>query len=390
MSLSRLAVLALLAACAASADEAPAIPHLAFERAWSRLVFRRPVALVQAPGDADRRFVVEQNGTIRVFPAREDADPAGAACYLDISGKVLRYHEESGLLGLAFHPRFAENGFFYLYYSDKTSYKGGRAHTALLSRFHADPKAGRAEPDSEAVLLKVDQPYPNHNGGCLQFGPDGFLYLGLGDGGAAGDPQDRAQDLRSPLGKILRLDVDPAVEGRAYGIPKDNPFAAAPEKGLPEIYAWGFRNPWRFSFDRKTGELWVGDVGQDHFEWVHVVKRGGNHGWNLREGRHPFKEKEKGGEPAPDLVQPVAEYSHADGKSITGGYVYRGKRFPALDGVYVYADYGSGRVWGFRRGSAPIVVAEGIHALSSFAEDVEGELFAVSLDGQILRVRPAP
>ncbi len=363
------------------ADPAPILP-IRFERAWPALKFSRPVCLAEAPGDPGRRFVLEQGGRIMAFPAKEDADRA--SCYLDLSKKTLRYHEESGLLGLAFHPRFAENGYLFVYYSDKTSYKGGAPHKAILARFHAGPKAEKADPDSETVLLTVDQPYPNHNGGGLLFGPDGCLYLGLGDGGAAGDPHDNAQNPRSFLGKMLRLDVDHPAAGKSYAIPEGNPFARAPEKGLPEIFALGLRNPWRFSFDRKTGELWAGDVGQDRFEWIHLVKRGGNHGWNRMEGNHPFNQKRP--KPEGELIAPVAEYSHEEGQSVTGGYVYRGKRFPKWDGIYFYADYISGKVWGLRKGENPALVAERGLLIASFAEDIQGELFAVSLSGEIWRL----
>lgn len=380
--------LLLWSACllAAAAEPPAPVPAIRFERAWPALRFHRPVFLTPAPGDPGRLFAVEQDGRILSFPA---AAAGEATPFLDLTDRTLRYHEESGLLGLAFHPRYAENGLLYVCFSDRRSWKGGPGHTALLARFRADPKTVRADAASEEVLLRIDQPFPNHNGGCVLFGPDGMLYLGLGDGGSAADPGNRAQDPREILGKMLRIDVDrPGPEGdRPYGIPAGNPFKGKPEAGREEIFAMGLRNPWRFSFDRKTGELWAGDVGQNAVEEIDVITAGGNYGWNWMEGSRPFR---KGARP-PGLTPPVAEYPQSEGgKSVTGGYVYRGKRFPALEGVYLYADYVSGKAWGLRRPGKPVLASEEGRSISSFAEDAEGELYAVSLDGKIWRICPAP
>jgi len=232
----------------------------------------------------------------------------------------------------------------------------------------------------------VDQPFLNHNGGQIAFGPDGLLYVGLGDGGSGGDPLGHAQDTSTLLGSILRIDVD---RGTPYAVPPDNPFAAG--GGRPEIFAWGLRNPWRWSFDRETGELWCGDVGQNRWEEVDRIRRGGNYGWNVREGAHCFASAECD---SAGLIEPVAEYSHDEGCSITGGYVYRGATLPQISGAYVYGDFCSGRIWGlFSAGGgalAPRLLAESGLQISSFAEDHDGELYVVDYGGGIHRLASAP
>ncbi len=355
-------------------------PAIRLEHAWPALRFQRPIFMACLPG---WRFVVEQGGRILAFPDLTDA--AQPTCFLDLSESVLREGRETGLLGMAFHPRFLSNGYFYVYYSDRRSWRGGISHRALLSRFQVRPGATAADPSSETILMSIEQPYANHNGGGLLFGPDGLLYLGLGDGGSAGDPQDNAQNPHSLLGKMLRLDVDHPSEGRPYGIPRDNPYAGRSGTGREEIFALGLRNPWRFSFDRQTGDLWAGDNGQNALEEVDRIVRGGNYGWNRREGSRPFR---KASGPQPIFLPPVAEYGPDEGSSVIGGYVYRGRRHPALAGMYLYADYVSGKVWGVRPGATSVLLAERGLSISSFAEDEEGELSLISLDGGIWRILP--
>jgi glucose/arabinose dehydrogenase len=358
---NKLAVLLFLAASPAAAE-----PR--FVRAFPKLSFENPLFLAAPPDGSSRLFVAEQDGRIRAFPNRPDA--AQAPAVLDISAKVRRVHNEEGLLGFAFHPKFAKNGLLFVQYS-------ATPRRNVISRFTWKGKA--FDPASEKVVLEVDQPYGNHNGGMLAFGPDGFLYVGLGDGGSAGDPQDRAQDKGELLGKILRLDVDGTEGGKAYRIPRDNPFTA--EKGArPEIWAWGLRNPWRFSFDRQTGELWAGDVGQDKWEEVDVIKKGLNYGWNRWEGDEPYERGGEGFEP------PVAVHGREEAQSITGGYVYRGKKFPALTGSYIYGDFMSGQVWVLKLPGKPRPIAKA-ELISSFGEDESGELYLVSFDGNIYSLR---
>ena len=357
-----------LAGCAEAGPETA--PGFAFERAFAQRSFERPLFLAAAPGDDRRLYVVEQGGVIHSFDRR---DPAKTAVFVDLSAKVSRRGEEEGLLGLAFHPQYASNGLFYVYYS------GAGARRQLVARFRADAARGVADPASEKVLYEMKDPYRNHNGGMLAFGPDGMLYIGTGDGGSAGDPQDSGQRLDTLLGKILRVTPDGAV-------PPDNPFAdRAGARG--EIWAWGLRNPWRFSFDRQTGALWAADVGQDRWEEVNLIVKGGNYGWRLFEGDAEYENPRK--RPAKDFIAPVATYDHDAGCSVTGGYVYRGKAVPTLRGQYLYADFCSGRVWALpadgqgRRAGRQIAR---VPSPSSFGEDQDGEVYVTSFDGGIYRL----
>ncbi len=351
------------------------LPSVTLVRAFPRLEFPRPVCLANA-GDS-RLFVLEQRGRIRVFDNRPDVETAGV--FLDIQPKVYRGHNEEGLLALAFHPRYRENGWFYVYYSANEPRRG------VLSRFSVtaeDPDS--ADPASERVILEVGQPWGNHNGATVLFGPDGFLYLSLGDGGAAGDPQGNGQNLSTLLGSILRIDVDGA---EPYAVPPDNPFVDRPG-ARGEIWAYGLRNVWRMSFDRETGDLWAGDVGQNSWEEIDLIVKGGNYGWNIREGAHPFRS----GEAQDPMIDPVAEYPQRSGReivglSVTGGYVYRGRQVPGLYGAYVYGDYVTGRIWALRYENGSVRSHREIFApppqvfITSFGEDSEGELYVVSFDG---------
>jgi glucose/arabinose dehydrogenase len=277
------------------------------------------------------------------------------------------------LLGVAFHPRFAENGFVYVSYTAP-----GAPLTSVVARFNSPDRGVTMDVNSETALLTLPQPFANHNGGHIVFGSDGMLYVGFGDGGSEGDPNGNGQDTNTLLGKILRLDVDNAAP---YAIPGDNPFAGGGGRG--EIWAFGLRNPWRFQFDRGTGALWAGDVGQNQFEEVDRITRGGNFGWNIREGAHCFSDPQCS---TAGLIDPVAEYDHTEGCSITGGFVYRGSAIPSLSGSYVYGDFCSGRIWALAN-EQPQVIADTTLAISSFAEDSTGELLVIDMAGQIYGLR---
>ncbi|MBI5442936.1 MAG: PQQ-dependent sugar dehydrogenase [Deltaproteobacteria bacterium] len=365
-------LLPFLAGAPGLAAHAAPLPREALREAVPKLRFERPVALVQAPGDPGRWFVVEKAGRVRWF----ESDPAAgrASLVADISSRVESGPSEAGLLGMAFHPRFAQNGYVFLSYTAPGD--GNPPLVSRISRFTSPDGGNALYPASEVVILSIDQPYTNHNGGGIGFGPDGYLYAGYGDGGSGGDPHRNGQNPRTLLGKMLRIDVD---RGSPYAIPPDNPYARG--GGRPEIFALGLRNPWRWSFDRETRELWVADVGQHQWEEVDRVERGGNYGWNIREGAHCFRAKRC---KTAGLIDPVAEYSHKDGFSITGGYVYRGKANPELRGFYVYADYGSGKVWGFpvsEQTPKPRLLLETDLRPSSFAEDSSGELYLLDYAG---------
>jgi glucose/arabinose dehydrogenase len=358
-------------------------------RAFADLSFASPVAMKQAPNDASRWFVVEQGGRIRTFA--NDPDASTAADFVDLRSRV-HLSGEAGLLGMAFHPDFATNGLVYLNFSELV----GGVVRSVTAEFTSADGGQTLAPASERVLMTVAKQATNHNGGNLEFGPDGFLYVGLGDGGGSGDPQGNAQNPQRLLGKMLRIDVDTQPGGAPYGIPAGpggNPFAANPLcnadgtglQNCPEIFATGFRNPWRWSFDRQGGDLWAGDVGQGDWEEIDLVVLDGNYGWDLREGAHCF-DPPSGCQTA-GLIDPVAEYDHDVGFSVTGGYVYRGGQATAVAGRYVFGDFGGmisslapDGAGGFDivehvpQGCAP-EGASGNLQISSFAEDLDGELF---------------
>jgi glucose/arabinose dehydrogenase len=335
----------------------------------------RPLILTHA-GD-NRVFIATQHGVVHVFD--NDDRATKTRIFLDIQ-KNVSYNDdrnEQGFLGLAFHPDFKKNGEFYAYYTPKKTNL-----INVLSRFHLrkdDPTVG--DPASEEVLLEVKWPFWNHDGGTVLFGPDGYLYLCLGDGGDANDPFKNGQNLGTLLGKILRIDVDHKGPDRPYAIPKDNPFVD--RKGArPEIWAYGLRNVWRMAFDRPTKTLWAADVGQNLYEEIDLIVPGGNYGWNLREGLHPFATAGVGHRK--DLIEPIWEYHHDVGKSIIGGLVYRGKEFPELDGAYLYADYVSGKIWALwydvKKGR--VVANRPIRdrglPIMSFGEDSRGEAYLMT------------
>jgi glucose/arabinose dehydrogenase len=338
-----------------------------------------PTGIVD-PGDGSGRlFIVEQTGTIRVLEGGALRDEP----FLDLSDQVSGGSEQ-GLLGLAFHPAYAENGQFFVDYTDRDG-------NTIVARYRvsADDPA-RADAGGGEQILFVEQPYRNHNGGQIAFGPDGFLFIALGDGGSGGDPENNGQDPTTLLGSILRIDIDAAEGDRAYGIPADNPFADG-TAGAPEVYIYGLRNPWRFSFDRDTGDLYIADVGQNAIEEVTMLpageQAGANLGWNTMEGSTCYRDANC--DPA-GTVLPVAEYGHEFGCSVTGGYVVRGGLIPALEGVYLFADYCSGLIWGTARDadgawrtSDPIETGLNI---SSFGQGPAGEIYVVDLNGSVYQI----
>ncbi len=359
-------------------------------RAFSNLKFRRPIVITHAGDGSDRIFIAEQYGTIRVLP--NDQAAKESAEFLNIEDRVIYKDSENeeGFLGMAFHPKYKKNGELFVYYTTKDT-----PHTSVISRFRVskdDPS--KADPKSEEELMRIKQPFWNHNGGTLAFGPDGYLYIGLGDGGKANDPFKAGQDLSTILGKILRIDVDHKADGKNYAIPKDNPFVAE-KNARPEIYAYGFRNVWRLSFDTKTGVLWAGDVGQDTWEEIDIVVKGGNYGWNIREGLHKFAGKTDA-TPA-GMIDPIWEYHHDIGKSITGGHVYRGKRVPELTGKYIYGDYVSKKQWALdydfenKKVVANYTIPHGpVEPLNimSYGEDENGEVYFTESFGRIFWFAP--
>jgi glucose/arabinose dehydrogenase len=348
------------------------------ERVFDQLSFNLPVAMLQAPDDSSRWFVVEKNGVVRAFD--NDQTVSASSVFIDIASHVDSTRNEAGLLGMAFHPDFGINGQVYLSYT-----RTGSPLVSVISGFVIDPAFGNLDPLSEFEILTVSQDFANHNGGNIAFGPDGFLYIGFGDGGGSGDPNERAQDTTHLLGSILRIDVN---GGSPYAIPGANPFSSntncvggigtAP---CPEIYAWGFRNPWRWSFDSLTGDLWVGDVGQNSWEEIDRVERGMNYGWNEREGAHCFKAS-----CSMNNVDPITEYANnGDDTSVTGGYVYRGTSVPNLYAHYVFGDFGSGRIWAIpsdsAQGAVPREVDDTSLSISSFAEAIDGEMYTLDYAG---------
>ena len=353
---------------AAPTAETPTASAASFPNAndyeWKMIVsgLNRPVDIQPANDGTGRLFIIEKYGVIRVFENGQLLESP----FLNIDDRVNDSGNEMGLLGLAFHPDYEQNGFFYVNYT-------GDGGDTRISRFQASGNI--ADPNSEKVLLIIEQPYPNHNGGALAFGPDGYLYAGLGDGGLAGDPQKNGQNTTSLLGKILRLDVN---NGETYSIPSDNPFGN-------EVWAYGLRNPWRISFDRQTGDLYIGDVGQGQWEEIDYLSAdsqgGANFGWSIMEGGHGYD-----GLAQPDMLLPVAEYSHSEGGcSVTGGYVYRGA-LPEWNGIYLYGDYCSGKIWGLILSNGQWqsqVMFETGGTITTFGQDESGEIYFASDNGNV-------
>ncbi|MEJ2516135.1 MAG: PQQ-dependent sugar dehydrogenase, partial [Gammaproteobacteria bacterium] len=369
-----------------AADTAPPLEVI---RLFPGLTFANPVSLAQAPGDGSRWFVVEKRGVVRVFA--NDPGVASSEVFIDISDQVDQSFGESGLLGMAFHPAFPSTPEVYVSYTAP-----GAPLVSRVARFRLDSTGTALDPSTEEVLLEIDQPRTNHNGGDLAFGPSGFLYASFGDGGGSGDPDENAQDTGNLLGSIIRIDVDTRS---GYEIPAGNPFASGSLCGnrlftgsCAEIFAWGFRNPWRMSFDPATGRLWLGDVGQNAWEEIDRVELGGNYGWNVREGAHCFDPPTDCGT---SFLEPVTEYDRAAGQSVTGGHVYRGGAVPGLVGWYVFGDFVSGALFAVREDSQPTAPAQPVGNtglnISTFAVDTNGELLVVDYaSGSIHQVVAAP
>jgi glucose/arabinose dehydrogenase len=348
--------------------------------------------MLQAPGDSARWFVVEQGGRVRVFA--NNTMVSTASNFIDITSRV-NFSGEAGLLGMAFHPNFPADPRVFLFYSHNDASAG---LVSRLSSFLTPDGGLTLDPNSERILLVIDKPEENHNGGGIAFGRDGFLYLGIGDGGGGNDQHGtigNAQSLTTLLGKMLRIDIDFGAGSFLYSIPFGNPFAGNTPCGVngtgtancPEIFALGFRNPWRWSFDRSTGDLWVGDVGQGAREEVDLVVAGGNYGWRCFEGS---RDTGLSCGTATNFLPPIADYGRDVGTTVTGGYVYRGARFPTLVGRYIFGDFGSGRIFNMANTTTPTVsVSGGLDSgisMSSFAEGNDGELYVVGYDGRLFHI----
>lgn len=345
--------------------------------AYPNLDFNAPIDYQYARQSDNNVYVAEREGRIIVF--ENNTETSETQVFLDISSQV-NTNGEGGLLGFAFHPEYGSNGYFYVYYTT------GNPLRSVFSRFEVSNDPMAADEDSEQILFEVDQPYTNHNGGQIRFGPDGYLYIALGDGGSGGDPHDNSEDRTTLLGSILRIDVDNTDGDLNYAIPEDNPFVDNTEGYREEIYAYGLRNPYRFSFDAETEELWVADVGQSDREEINVVEKGLNYGWNTMEGSLCFEPSSGCDTSGKEL--PLYEYGRSEGGSITGGFVYRGSEVPELEGRYVYADFVSGNVWslawdGETASDNQLIETFNRNQLITFGEDQNGELYIGSFDGNI-------
>ncbi|HUD45632.1 MAG TPA: PQQ-dependent sugar dehydrogenase [Candidatus Baltobacteraceae bacterium] len=383
------------------------LPKIQLRQVFPKLECSNLVWMTEAPDGSGRFAIVGQDG--RIVLARKGTDGSDAKVLLDIEDRQPHASLEQGLLSLAFHPGFKTNSLFYIFYSQQNPRR------TLLSEFKisaSDPD--HADTNSERILLDIPQPSDVHKAGLASFGPDGFLYLGVGDGGGQNDEFGAAQNTSTLRGKILRIDVNTRTtiglhgshETLPYGIPADNPFFGEPDfwenSVRKEIWAYGLRNPWRYSWDRQTGDLWAGDVGQDKWEEIDLIVKGGNYGWGVREGAHHFK-------PGPDAaryIDPVMEYphntnllsesafpAHSIGASVTGGYVYRGAKHPALRGIYIYGDYALGTIWGFRYQDGKVTesgtMLEQPKNITSFAQDLDGELYVLAYEGQVYSIAAA-
>jgi glucose/arabinose dehydrogenase len=385
-------VLLLLSACAFSPSDAslvidqqvdpcsirtpsPTVPKIELVRVINGL--SRPVHLTHADDNSGRLFLVEQPGRILIF----QNGTLLPTPFLDIRNRV-SFGGERGLLSVAFHPKYASNGRFFVNYT-----RSDNGLKTFISEFRVSKENPNVADPTERVVLAIDQPFNNHNGGLNKFGPDGFLYIGMGDGGAAGDPQDNGQRLDTLLGKLLRIDIDKTNNGLAYAVPPDNPFVGRANV-KSEIWAYGLRNPWRYSFDRCTGRLYLGDVGQNKYEEINLIERGKNYGWRMMEGAHCFNPSDDCNRAGFEL--PIAEYDHSSGCSVTGGYVYRGKHFPGLQGRYFFGDYCGGQMWALSQdenGAWKMTILSAANfSISSFGEDQEGELYLLDYNGSVYRL----
>lgn len=381
--LTSLLTFLLLISLAAAPATAQDTESVRLERILPGERLERPLHLTAVPDGSGRMVVVEQAGRIKFFLPQDDK---AAGLLLDLRRQVSSGGSEEGLLSVAFHPEFKKTRFFYVYYS------AASPRRSVISRFTAQPGRLSTIRGSEQVLLEVPQPYANHNGGQLAFGPDGYLYIGLGDGGSGGDPLGNGQNTRTLLGSILRIDINRAAGGLPYAVPRDNPFVSRGTGRRGEIWAYGLRNPWRFSFDRKTGKLYAADVGQNVMEEIDIIFKGANYGWNVLEGTRCFKPP-RGCAPV-GMAAPISEYRHDLGQSVTGGYLYRGSAIPVLKGRYLFGDFISGRIWsipggvgGMRR---PKLLLKTSLAIASFGEDARGELYIADHGGRLFKIVKKP
>jgi len=354
---------------------APPLPEISLKPVAKGL--ENPVHITAAGNYSKRLFITEQAGVIRILKH----DRILPVPFLDIRERV-KSGGEMGLLSMAFHPKFKENGRLFVNYTSST----GGLHT-VISEFHASSNPDVADKNSERIILTIEQPFSNHNGGQIAFGPDGYLYIGMGDGGSANDPQGHGQNLSTLLGAMLRIDIDKKEIGLEYGIPDDNPFKKRPD-ARPEIWAYGLRNPWRFSFDPLTGVLYTGDVGQDEREEIDIVERGKNYGWNIMEGAICTS----GVNPqcnTTGLTLPIIDYGRNNGISVIGGVVYRGHKIPSLCGAYIYGDWGSGKIWTLRHDGYKVAenrLLDTKLSISSFGIDEAYEVYVIDHNGGVYKI----
>ncbi len=365
-------------------------PDITLVEAFPNLAFNKALHLTHAGDCTNRIFVVTQTGLIYVFPNDSNVMVSQMKMFLNVSNKISSSNGEEGLLGLAFHPEYNSNGYIYINYTASSPFR------TIISRYRVSVgNPDKIDSLSEYKILEINQPYFNHNGGTVMFGQDGFLYIGMGDGGASGDPNNNAQNLQSLLGKMLRINVNDTTPTKRYVIPSTNPFHNNPSAGKEEIYAWGFRNPWKFSQDNVTGLIYVGDVGETSWEEVNILENGRNYGWKVMEGFSCFNPP-TGCDTAGKKL-PIKSYSHPAGDcSITGGYVYRGYRRPELRGAYIYGDYCSSRIWMLRYNNGVVtsdsLLTQKSFYLTSFGIDQYKELYfiASAAEGKIWRFNKSP
>ena len=365
-------------------------PDISLVEAFPNLTFNKALHLNHSGDGTNRIFVVSQTGMIYVFPNDSNVQATQMNTFLNITNKISSSNGEEGLLGLAFHPDYNSNGYIYI------NYTAGSPFRTVISRFRVlSGNPNKIDSMSEYKILEIIQPFFNHNGGTVMFGQDGYLYIGMGDGGLSADPNNNAQNLQSLLGKMLRININDTTPSRRYVIPPTNPFYNNPSSGREEIYAWGFRNPWKFSQDNQTGKIYVGDVGETSWEEIDILEIGKNYGWKVMEGFVCFSPP-TGCDTSGKKV-PIKAYNHTTGDcSITGGYVYRGGRRPELRGAYIYGDYCSGRIWMLRYNNGVVVsdslLTQKSISLTSFGTDQYNELYIVSsaVEGKIWRFNKSP
>ena len=383
---ARLAVFTLLTTRVFSAEN-----EWRLTRDFSSCAIERPVSLVMPPDGTQRLFLVQQRGKILILP--KDRHAAQTTVFLDISDRKLAENEfEEGLISLAFHPKFKENGRFFVCYAQQNPKINRISELKVLPS-----DAGKADMGTERVLLEIPRPFWNHNSGNMLFGPDGMLYLSVGDGGKGDDAARLAQNLFLLNGKVLRIDVDTRTGRRPYGIPTDNPFVKT-DGASGEIWTWGMRNPWGLAFDHSSGLLWGADVGQEQREEINILVKGGNYGWSFREGNVPFIRRPEAPPADVKFVEPIHDYDRTQGTSITGGLVYRGSKFPELQQSYVYGDWGTGRIWALKTEGTPPKLVSNIQLTApadpkadfvkppAFCEDEGQEILVLDWNGGIFRL----